>query len=149
MRLQLHPLVFTAVLALCAPALGADTPESWLTVVGDPGNPAEDIVEVDATSAVAFESLRKVRVRVNRAELRNGFDGGPYRSYYSTAMVDCTEGKAWHRSVSLFDKPLWSGKMRTVEYTERDGRIVTFSGMDPNPKERLLKAACAISVQGQ
>ena len=141
-------LLFIAAFTSCAAATAADA-SSWLTVVGDPANAAADIVEVDATSAVAFESLRKVRLRVSRAEPRTAFDGEPYQSYYSTALVDCIELKAWHRSVSLFDKPLWRGKMRTLEYAETDGHSVIFADMESSPKDRLIKAACSIAVQSQ
>lgn len=139
-------LVFIAGLATCVAVTAADT-SSWLTVVGDPGKPQADIVEVDVSSAVAFESLRKVRLRVNRAETRRDIDGEPYQSYYSTALVDCTDLKAWHRSLSLFDKPLWSGKMRTVDYAETEGHELTFGDMQADPKDRLTKAACSIAVQ--
>ena len=119
----------------------------WLTIVGDPQSARADTVEVDATSAVAFESMRLVKLRVNRARPRTGFDGNPYQSYYSTAVVDCAEQKAWHRTLSLFDKPLWRGKMRVADANEGEGRDVSFAEIDPNPRGRLMKAACAIALQ--
>lgn len=120
----------------------------WLTIAGDSATASEDTVEVDAASAIAFESMRLVKLRVNRAKPRTGFDGKPYQSYYSTAVVDCTEMKAWHRSLSLFEQPLWRGKMRLAEYTESDGHTVAFAEMESNPKDRLIKAACAIALRG-
>ncbi|MBV7428273.1 hypothetical protein KW843_16075 [Acidovorax sp. sif1233] len=138
------PLLIVAVLASSAAA--AEAP-SWLTVVGDPANAFVDTLEVDATSAIAFESMRLVKLRVNRARPRTGFDDQPYHSYYSTAVVDCTGLKAWHRSIALFSKPLWHGKMRLVEYAESDGRNLAFAEMEPNPRDRLIKAACAIALQ--
>ncbi|MCE1191559.1 MAG: hypothetical protein LWW96_05330 [Acidovorax sp.] len=138
-----------AALVCAAAACNALAGESmWLTVVGDSGDAAVDTVEVDATSAVAFESMRLVKLRVNRAKPRTGFDGQPYRSYYSTAVVDCTELKSWHRTLSLFEQPLWRGKLRIVEYTERDGREVAFADMEANPRDRLIKAACSIALRG-
>lgn len=134
-----------AVLLACS-AAWADGP-SWFTVVGEPGKPLVDTVEVDASSAVAFESMRLVKLRVNRAAPREAFDGKPFRSYYSTAMVDCKESKAWHRSLSLFSNPLWQGQMRMHEYVESDGRNLAFADMADNPRDRLIKAACAISLQ--
>jgi len=138
----------TVVLAAALVSAAAVAQSStWLTVVGDPGNAAVDTVEVDATSAVAFESMRLVKLRVNRAMVRDAFDGKPFRSYYSTAMVDCKENKAWHRSISLFSNPLWQGQMRMHEYAESDGRSLAFAEMADNPRDRLIKAACAISLQ--
>jgi hypothetical protein len=138
-----------AVLACSAATAGAWTTEpTWLPIAGDAQNAAADTVEVDATSAVAFESMRLIKLRVNRANPRAGFDGMLYQSYYSTAIVDCTALTAWHRSVSLFEQPLWRGKMRILEYTESDGNAVAFSDMQANPKDRLIKAACAITLRG-
>jgi hypothetical protein len=145
------PLLRIGMVALAgcsvAAALGAAEP-TWLPIAGDPLSASEDSVEVDASSAVAFESMRLIKLRVNRAKPRTGFDGKPYQSYYSTAVVDCTEQKAWHRTLSLFEQPLWRGKMRLVEYQESDGHHVAFAEMDPNPKDRLIKAACAVALRG-
>lgn len=132
--------------ALVSATAAAQSP-SWLTVVGDPGNGFTDTVEVDAASAVAFESMRLVKLRVNRAKPRTAFDGLPFHSYYSTAMVDCTQMKAWHRSITFFNKPLWHGQMRMHEYVESDGRDLAFADMAENPRDRLVKAACAMSLQ--
>lgn len=138
-----------AAVACSAAACSALAAESmWLTVVGDSGNAAMDTVEVDATSAVAFESMRLVKLRVNRAKPRTGFDGQPYRSYYSTAVMDCNGLKAWHRTLSLYEQPLWRGKLRITEYTESDGREVAFADMEANPRDRLIKAACSIALRG-
>lgn len=137
-----------AVLAcVCAGSAAWATEPMWLTITGDPQSATTDTVEVDATSAVAFESMRMVKLRVNRAKPRTGFDGNPYQSYYSTAIVDCTAQKAWHRTLSLFEKPLWRGKMRIADSTEGEGRDVSFAEMASNPRARLIKAACAIALR--
>ena len=135
-------------IALASAGVAAQQP-SWFTVVGDPGSPQTDTVEVDAASAVAFESLRLVKLRVNRASSRTAFDGKPYRSYYSTALLDCTEMKAWHRTLSLYAEPLWRGQLRIHEYSESDGRSVAFADMSMNPRDRLIRAACSVSLQGK
>ena len=139
----------TTVLAcMCTGAAAWASEPMWLTITGDPQSATTDTVEVDATSAVAFESMRMVKLRVNRASPRMGFDGSPYRSYYSTALVDCTEQRAWHRNLSLFEKPLWRGRMRIADSTEGEGREVSFADMAANPRDRLIKAACAIALRG-
>jgi hypothetical protein len=151
MNLLSH-LRMTALACMCTCTAAGATPATagpmWLTIVGDAQSPTTDTVEVDATSAVAFESMRMVKLRVNRAKPRMGFDGKPYQSYYSTAIVNCGERKAWHRTLSLFDKPLWRGKMRVADATAGEGRDVSFSEMGSNPRERLIKAACAIALRG-
>lgn len=142
----MKPLVFAVVLSGAAAAATAQD-ASWFTVVGDPASAATDTVEVDATSAVAFESMRLVKLRVNRATPRTAFDGKPFRSYYSTAMVDCKASKAWHRTISLYSDPLWRGQVRMHDYAESDGRSLAFADMADNPRNRLIKAACAIALQ--
>lgn len=139
---------FLIVMALgFSSAVCAEGP-AWFTIVGNPQDAATDTLEVDVTSAVAFESMRLVKMRVNRARSRIGYDGQPFRSYYSTAVVDCAAMTAWHRSVAFFNEPLWSGQIRLREYTQADNRPVVFADMAPNPRERLLKAACAIALPG-
>lgn len=143
------PLRFRTALLAClwmgSAAVAAEA--MWLTISGNPQSAATDTVEVDVTSAVAFESMRMVKLRVNRAKPRTGFDGKHYQSYYSTAIVDCKEQKAWHRTLSLFEKPLWRGKMRIADSTEGEGRDVSFAEMASNPRDRLIKAACAIALR--
>ena len=144
----MKPLVLGIAL-VCASSAGAQGP-SWFTVVGDPGDPRVDTVEVDAASAVAFESMRLVRLRVNRAHPRTGYDGQPYQSYQSTAAVDCAGMRAWHRSLSLYGEPLWRGPARALESREgAEGYPVAFAEMASNPRERLLRAACRAELRAR
>lgn len=142
-------LAIAFVSAAVAAAAATAARANWFTVVGEPGNPLVDTVEVDATSAVAFESMRLVRLRVNRAQTRTGFDGQPYRSYYSSAVVDCAGLKAWHRTLSLFEAPLWRGQMRVLDFKDSDARSLAFADMGANPRDRLIKAACAVALQSK
>ncbi len=135
-----------ATTLLCAAAAARAEP-SWLTVAGDPADPRADTVEVDAASAVAFDTMRLVRLRANRSSARMAGDGKPYRSYISHVMIDCEQKAAWHRSISLFTDPLWKGQLRIVEYKEGDDRNLAFAEMQSDPRGRLIKAACAIALQ--
>lgn len=140
--MKLLPVVAALV---CIPAL-AEQPQ-WFTIVGDPHDPMADTVQVDVARAVAFDTARLVRLRVSRSAARMGYDGRPYQSYYSTAVVNCDAQTAWHRSLSLFSHPLWRGSMRIARYEERDGKHLVFADMPHNPTGRLIKAACAIALQ--
>ncbi len=135
-----------ATTLLCAAATGHAQP-SWLTVAGDPADPRVDTVEVDAASAVAFDAMRLVRLRANRSSTHMAGDGKPYRSYISQVMIDCEQKAAWHRSISLFNEPLWKGQLRMVEYKEGDDRNLAFAEMPSDSKGRVIKAACAIALQ--
>ncbi len=142
--------VFAAVGLLLASAWAqaatAVTEPVWLTILGDPLDPVAETVQVDVTSAVAFESARLVSIRANRSRDRMARDGLDFRSYVSSVLIDCTAGTARHRAQSLYTGPLWTGEMRYVKYDEKDIRMLAFKDMPANPKDRIIKAACSISM---
>lgn len=118
----------------------------WLTILGDPLDPVSETVQVDVTSAVAFETARLVSIRANRSQNRMARDGQEFRSYLSSVLIDCDTGTARHRSQVLYSGPLWTGPMRSVKYDEQDVRMLAFRDMPANPKDRIIKAACAINM---
>ena len=127
--------------------IGAPPSDSkWLTVIGDPTQPAVDTVEVDAGSAVSFGKARLVGIRVNRANDRMALDQLPFRSYESLVVIDCDKRTARHNTQTLFPLPLWKGTPRAHTYDEKDIRDMAFRGVEPNPKERIIKAACFIEL---
>lgn len=118
----------------------------WLTVLGDPLDPAADTVQVDVTSAVAFDRARIVTIRANRAQDRPARDGLPFRSYVSSVLIDCDKNTARHRSQELFTEPLWRGAPRTHHYQDDDVRTMAFRGMEASPQTRIVRAACSIDL---
>jgi hypothetical protein len=118
----------------------------WLTVLGDPLNESSETVQVDATSAVAFESARVVSIRANRALDRPGRDGRAFRSYVSSVLIDCTAGTARHRAQTFYSEALWKGLGRFVQYGDNDPQLMAFKGMAANPKDRIIRAACSIDL---
>ena len=135
-------LVCMASVGMCA----AHAASAWLTVMGDSAVPTVDTVEVDAGSAVSFGSARLVGVRVNRAADRMARDKQPFRSYESLVIIDCEKRTARHSSQTLFSEALWKGAVRSYTYEEKDVRDMAFAGMEPNPKDRIIKAACSIEL---
>lgn len=127
----------------CRPAVADPV---WLTIIGDPANASSETVQVDATSAVAFESARVVSIRANRAQNRPGRDGHDFRSYVSSVLIDCAAGTARHRAQTFYAEPLWTGAGRAVTYADSDVQTMAFRGMDSNPKARIIRAACSIEL---
>ena len=144
MRTQLRSLPCLLVVWAWVALGSAHAAPTWLTVIGDPTQPAVDTVEVDASSAVTFGKARLVGIRVNRAKDRMALDKQPFRSYESLVVIDCDKRTARHNSQTLFPEPLWKGVPRAHTYDEKDIREMAFGGVEPNPNERITRAACSI-----
>ena len=146
MRTQLRSLPCLLVVWAWVALGSAHAAPTWLTVSGDPTQPAVDTVGVDASSAVSFGKARLVGIRVNRSKDRMALDKQPFRSYESLVVIDCDKRTARHNSQTLFPEPLWKGVPRAHTYDEKDIREMAFRGVEPNPKERIIKAACSIEL---
>ena len=146
MPTQLRFLLWLPVVWGSAVLGTAHAAPTWLTIIGDPTRPTVDTVEVDASSAVTFGKARLVGIRVNRAKDRMALDKQSFRSYESLVVIDCEKHTARHNSQTLFPEPLWKGVPRAHTYDEKDIRDMAFNGVEPNPKERIIKAACSIEL---
>jgi len=118
--------------------------ESWLTVQGNPTDPAADTVQVAPETIAVFDTLRSVQVRVNRAARRDTYDGGQYQSYRATVEVNCQTKTAQFRRHQYFLVPLWTGESRIVEHQEGNLPPVMFRSLTPNPVQRIVQAACTL-----
>lgn len=122
-------------------AAGAQTP--WLTLMGDPADPAVDTIEVDPMPVSVAGDQRTMRVRVSRATQRTNWDGIPYRSYESTVLFDCAVLTARYLEIRFYLQPGWKGEPhRTVAYPESMPRWMVFREVEPNPYQRIITAAC-------
>ncbi|MDB5849949.1 MAG: hypothetical protein JWP29_3701 [Rhodoferax sp.] len=138
MRFWLCLLVFIAQ--------GARADSAWLTIIGDAGDAGAETVQVDANSAVLLDENRLIDVRVSRAGVRTAYDGKPYRSYLSAVVIDCRRLTALHRGLTLYAEPLWKGPARRFEVADPNDRPMEFRSMAVNPRDRIIKAACAIET---
>ena len=134
MRTQLRSLPCLLVVWAWVALGSAHAAPMWLTVMGDPPQPAVDTVEVDASSAVTFGKARLVGIRVNRAKDRMALDKQPFRSYESLVVIDCDKRTARHNSQTLFPEPLWKGVPRAHTYDEKDIREMAFRGGRAQPQ---------------
>lgn len=116
---------------------------AWLTVLGDPADLAVDTIEVDPVPVSPPGQPRIMNVRVSRSEPRISWDGVPYRSYESKVLFECDNHKARYVSIVFYLQPGWIGAShRSSEYSSADARWMEFRDVEPNPRLRIIRAAC-------
>lgn len=132
------------LLALCLwRAAGAQAPSSWLTVTGDPTNPAVNTIEVDPTPVSVNANGRVMGVRVSRSEPRTSWEGAAYQSYKSQVLFDCLHKRAHYMAIDFYLAPLWQGEpYQTSVYGAQAHRSMRFLDVTPNPTARIIRAAC-------
>jgi hypothetical protein len=133
-------LVLYSLMGLAGSAMAE---ASWFTIMGDAANPAVDTIEVDAVPVTTAGHLRTLRVRVSRAQPRQSWDGVPYRSYRSEVVFDCKSRSARYSMLEFFHQPGWAGQPHNKSiYAESAPRWMAFVDVEPNPTERIIRAAC-------
>lgn len=121
---------------------GAQT--NWFTVTGNPADAGVDTVEVDPVAIRSERELKTMNMRVSRSAERRNWDGLPYRSYESRVVFDCRARKASYVEATFFAMPLWRGTPKpTIDYSANP-RPMLFRDIEPNPTQRLIRAACRI-----
>lgn len=116
---------------------------TWLTVVGEPTDPRVDTIQVDPVDR--DQNRKTLRVRASRSTVRTGYDEQPYRSYQATVLLDCAAKTARFLTIDYFLEPLWRGTPRgTVDFSRGAARSMVFRGVEPNPHERIMNAACSV-----
>jgi hypothetical protein len=134
---------FVLVLALGGGHCAAWSQSQWLSLVGDATDAKEDAVQVDPVTLNRAGALRMVRIRVSRATERESWDGEAYRSYNAEVQIDCAAGTGRYLSIEFFAQPFWQGDAHgKTLYAKREIRPMLFRDMDPNPTQRLIRAAC-------
>jgi hypothetical protein len=153
MRVRLAGAAVVVVMAAAAAsAAHAQTPLQieWFTVAGNPGDPASSTVQVDPV-AVGVEgdsrpASKRMNVRVNRSAERVNWDNIPYRSYESQVVFDCQARRAAYVQARYYAQPLWQGEPHTVADYGGNPRPMLFRDMEPNPVNRIVRAACRLKA---
>ncbi|TWO68401.1 hypothetical protein FN976_22460 [Caenimonas sedimenti] len=115
----------------------------WFTVTGHQDDPAVDTVQVDPLPIDAKGDQRVMRIRVSRATERRNWEGVPYRSYVARVLIDCKERKARYLQGEFHLQPLWRGTPHTItDYSKPPVRQMLFLDAQPNPTQRIIRAAC-------
>ena len=115
----------------------------WFNIMGDPEDAAVNSVEVDPTPVSVNGSSRALRVRVSRSADRVSWDGVAYRSYVSEVIFDCAGNTARYAWIDFYSQPAWKGEShkRSV-YSQSEIRPMRFTDIEPNPYQRIIRAAC-------
>ena len=126
----------------------AQNSSDWLTMVGMPGDASHITIEVQPTSHVVIANRASLNVRVNRSNFNTSSEGIPFRSYTATILIDCLEKTARFTSVAFYMMPIWEGKRhKIVSWSEAEVRPVLFRNFVPNPREKIIRAACRMTPQ--
>ncbi len=126
---------------LAATGLHAQTP--WLTVLGNPEDPAINTIEVNPSALTVRGDLRTMQIRVSRSVQRTSSDGISFRSFEADVVFDCAKDTARFETAVFYREPLWKGAshMKMV-YSESPVRKMEFRDVYPNPRTRIVRAAC-------
>lgn len=124
-------------------AAGAQAQSRWLTVTGDPANPAVNTIQVDPTPVSVSANGRVMWIRVSRSAPRTSWDGVAYQSYRAQVVFDCPRNSARYMSIDFYLAPIWQGEpYQTSVYGAEAHRLMRFLDVTPNPTARIVRAAC-------
>ncbi len=129
----------TLILALFS--AGPSRAAEWFTVMGNLADAATDTVQVDLENLRPRGEIRFMDMRVNLAETRKSANGETIGSYVSKIAIDCDRDAIVHVEQTRFDGSYWRGTPSFQRFLEN--RPMAFGGLLPNPKARILRAACA------
>ncbi|MGJ7509299.1 surface-adhesin E family protein [Variovorax sp. GT1P44] len=123
-------------------ACQAQAQTNWFTVTGNPRDASVDTVEVDPVAIRTNGTLKTMNVRVSRARQRTNWEKVPYRSYESRVVFDCRARKAEYLFATFYPTPLWNGPPHKVTDYAANPRPMLFVDVEPNPTNRIIRAAC-------
>ena len=127
-------------------AVAAPGAVEWLTVEGDsiePFNALQNVVQADPASISDASGVRTMQIRVSRSDKRVSWDDVPYRSFTAQVEFDCEKKTARYISLTYFMEPAWRGiSHETSVYPREKHRPMAFRSMEPNPTQRIVRAAC-------
>ena len=122
--------------------LAANAQAAWFTVTGNAADPSVDTVQVDPVAIDTDWPMKTMLVRVSRAQDRTNWEGVPYRSYESRVRFNCRARKAHYLQASFYLQPLWQGEPHQRTDYAGNPMPMLFMSAQPNPTERIIRAAC-------
>ena len=128
-------------------AAAAHATGTWLVVHGDEANSAANMIKVNPEPVAINGDKRVMRVRVSRSAERTTRDGVSFRSFDSNVLFDCAQKTARFVSVDFYAQPQWRGEsFKTETYLATDVRSMEFRDVQPNPRDRIIRAACSTGL---
>ena len=84
-----------------------------------------------------------MKVRVSRSAQRVSRDGVAFRSFEAEVVFDCARDGARFISADFYSLPPWQGEShKSLVYPNGSVRPMDFRGIEPNPRSRIIRAAC-------
>lgn len=119
---------------------------TWFTIVGNPVDPAADTIQVEVASIQGDDALRTAKIRVSRANVRlSPWAKVEFRSFVALTQFDCKARTARYLATDFHRQPLWQGTpFHSVTYPRDVVATMRFRDVDPNPAERIVRAACEL-----
>nr|WP_145548125.1 surface-adhesin E family protein [Variovorax boronicumulans] len=127
-------------LACLAGAARADV--LWLTIVGDRTDPNADTIEMNPIAVSRHGASVVMEIRVSRSIVRTSNDGVQFRSYRGEVGFDCVQGTARFLRSQFYAEPLWRVPLQELRYPSDQVRPMEFRLFEPNPRDKVIKAAC-------
>jgi hypothetical protein len=112
----------------------------WFTVIGDKNDPNVDTAQLDITTIARRGANLMLRFRVNLAQPRRMTHGEVYQSYISHITVECPTQSVFHEDQVRYRDPFWDGPTQEEKFVQP--KPMAFGGLVPDPKVRILAAAC-------
>lgn len=136
-----EPMKHLILLAAClaCPAM-ADVP--WLTIVGDHDDPKADTIEINPLAVSRNGPVRVMEIRISRSIERTSSDGVKFRSFRGEVEFDCARGSARFVRSQFYAQPLWQSPTVRLSYPPDTVRPMEFRMIEPNPKDKVIRAAC-------
>jgi hypothetical protein len=118
----------------------ADIP--WFTIIGDRNDPNADTIEMNPVAVSRDGPVRVMEIRVSRSAERTSGDGVKFRSFRGEVEFDCSRPSARFVRSKFFAEPLWESPTVQLSYPPSKLRPMEFRLFDPNPKDKVIRAAC-------
>lgn len=137
-------MLVAAMLGTHAARAAQAAEHNWFTITGDALKPHAETVQVDPVALRSEGDTRTMLVRVSRSQERRNWDDVPYRSYESSVAINCRTRKAFYQQATFYQQPLWQGDPHLAADYQQNPQPMLFKGMNPNPTERIIRAACRL-----
>ena len=138
----MHTRTFFIGLFFAAAALSSAHGTSvWFAVMGQVGDLDVDTVEVNLEDLPPRGKIEVMFLRVTLAKQRTNPAGDKYASYLSRVSIDCEKSAIVHIDQTRYVEKRWRGAGTFQSFPEV--RPMAFGGLVPNPRETILRAACA------
>ncbi|QHI97222.1 hypothetical protein GT347_04050 [Xylophilus rhododendri] len=136
MKLDFRLVAGLAICLFCSTSRAGN----WFAIAGDRGDPHADATELDTASIGRRSDRQRLLFRVTLAKPRQDADGESFQSYLSTVLVECSSGSIFHEEQLRYRDAQWSGPVRREVFPP--AKPMAFGGLVPDPRERILAAAC-------